>query len=67
MSDSPLFKGRLGLARSRIPHVDRHGLLWLSRGKLYVEDGTLRFKAGRERGHRSGRLCHSLSDRSRWC
>lgn len=45
MSNSPLFKGRLGLARSRIPYVDRHGLLWLSRGKLYVEDGTLRFQA----------------------
>lgn len=49
MSRSPLFKGRLGLARSRIPHVDRHGLLWLSRGRLYVEDGTLRFQtAGTE-------------------
>lgn len=45
MRGSPLFKGRLGLARSRIPYVDRHGLLWLSRGKLYVEDGTLRFQA----------------------
>lgn len=38
-----LFAGRLGLAESRIPHVDRHGLIWLSRGKLFVEDGTLRF------------------------
>lgn len=45
MSQSPLLRGRLGLASSRIPHVDRHGLLWLSRGKLYVEDGTLRFQA----------------------
>ena len=38
-----LFAGRLGLARSRIPHADRHGLLWLSRGNLYVKDGTLHF------------------------
>jgi len=45
MSGSPLIPGRLGLARSRIPYADRHGLLWLSRGKLYVEDGTLRFLA----------------------
>lgn len=45
MSRSSLFPGRLGLAGARIPHVDRHGLLWLSRGKLYVEDGTLRFLA----------------------
>ena len=38
-----LLKGRLGLETARIPHVDRHGLLWLSKGRLYVEDGTLRF------------------------
>lgn len=42
---SSVFAGRLGLAQSRIPHVDRHGLLWLSRGNLYVRDGTLCFKA----------------------
>ncbi len=35
--------GRLGLSGARIPHADRHGLLWLSRGRLSVEDGTLRF------------------------
>lgn len=40
-----LFAGRLGLAESRIPHADRHGLLWLSRGNLSVEDGTLHFLA----------------------
>lgn len=43
MATSSLFAGRLGLAESRIPHADRHGLIWLSRGKLFVEDGTLRF------------------------
>ena len=45
MSSTPFLAGRLGLAKSRIPHVDRHGLLWLGRGHLYVEDGTLRFNA----------------------
>ncbi len=40
-----LFSGRLGLAQSRIPHADRHGLLWLSRGNLFVKDGTLFFIA----------------------
>lgn len=38
-----MLKGRLGLETARIPHGDRHGLLWLSRGRLWVEDGTLRF------------------------
>lgn len=42
-----LLSGRLGLAEARVPHVDRHGLLWLSRGNLYVEDGTLHFRAAR--------------------
>lgn len=40
---SEFLPGRLGLAGARIPHADRHGLLWLSRGRLSVEDGTLRF------------------------
>jgi CRISPR-associated protein Cas1 len=41
--------GRLGLETARIPHADRHGLVWLERGQLYVEDGTLRFRcAGSE-------------------
>lgn len=35
--------GRLGLEKARIPHADRHGLLWLERGRLEVEDGCLRF------------------------
>lgn len=38
-----MLKGRLGLETARIPHADRHGLLWLARGRLWVEDGTLRF------------------------
>ena len=39
-----MLRGRLGLERARIPHADRHGLLWLSRGALTVRDGTLRFE-----------------------
>jgi CRISPR-associated protein Cas1 len=38
-----MLKGRLGLAAARIPHSDRHGLMWLGRGQVLVEDGTLRF------------------------
>jgi CRISPR-associated protein Cas1 len=43
LASNALFSGRLGLADSRIPHADRHGLIWLSRGRLFVVDGTLRF------------------------
>jgi len=38
-----MLKGRLGLETARIPQADRHGLLWLGRGRLVVEDGTLHF------------------------
>lgn len=43
--NSGMLPGRLGLAATRIPHADRHGLLWLEYGRLGVEDGTLRFVA----------------------
>jgi CRISPR-associated protein Cas1 len=44
-----VLKGRLGLDTARVPHADRHGCLWLRRGNLTVEDGTLRFRtAGSE-------------------
>lgn len=36
-------KGRLGLETARVPHADRHGLMWLARGRLAVEGGTLVF------------------------
>lgn len=36
-------RGRLGLETARVPQQDRHGLLWLGRGRLYVDSGTLRF------------------------
>lgn len=38
-----MLSGRLGLEKARIPHADRHGLIWLERGRLEVEDGCLRF------------------------
>ncbi|MFA5522414.1 MAG: type I-E CRISPR-associated endonuclease Cas1e [Castellaniella sp.] len=43
-----MLKGRLGLEKARIPHSDRHGLLWLSRGELCVIDGCLHFLRGRD-------------------
>lgn len=43
-----MLKGRLGLETARIPHADRHGLLWLSRGELCVIDGCLHFLRGRD-------------------
>ena len=38
-----MLKGRLGLETARVPHADRHGCLWLRRGNLTAEHGTLRF------------------------
>lgn len=38
-----MLPGRLGLETARVPHADRHGLLWLRRGHLAVEAGTLHF------------------------
>jgi CRISPR-associated protein Cas1 len=41
-----MLSGRLGLETARIPHIDRHGLVYLERGQLFVADGCLRFLAG---------------------
>lgn len=38
-----MLKGRLGLERIQIAHADRHGLLYLDRGILSVDDGCLHF------------------------
>ncbi len=38
-----MLKGRLGLETARLPHELRHGLVYLDRGRLEVEDGCLRF------------------------
>jgi CRISPR-associated protein Cas1 len=43
-----VLKGRLGLETARIPHADRHGLIWLERGELCVIDGCLNFMAGKD-------------------
>ena len=43
-----MLKGRLGLETARIPHADRTGLLWLSRGTLTARDGALSFERGPE-------------------
>lgn len=40
-----MLPGRLGLETARVPHADRHGLVFLDRGALYVVDGCLRFDA----------------------
>jgi len=49
-----MLRGRLGLETARVPHADRHGLLWLSRGALTVRDGTLRFERKEPQDHDSG-------------
>ncbi len=36
--------GRLGLEKAWIPHSDRHGLIWLARGRLVVRAGSLAFE-----------------------
>jgi CRISPR-associated protein Cas1 len=40
-----VLKGRLGLETARLPHADRHGLVWRDRGNRSVEGGCLRFVA----------------------
>jgi CRISPR-associated protein Cas1 len=39
-----MLKGRLGIESARIPQADRHGVMWLARGNLVSEDGTLHFR-----------------------
>lgn len=51
---SGLLAGRLGLAEARIPHADRHGLLWLTFGNLTVDEGTLRFRAAESEWLKAG-------------
>lgn len=43
-----MLKGRLGLETPRMPHADRHGLLWFERGELCVIDGCLHFFQGKD-------------------
>lgn len=53
-----MLKGRLGLETARIPHADRHGLLWLEYGRLSVEDGSLIFMAAASRHYDKG--CYAI-------
>lgn len=41
-----MLKGRLGLDSAKVPHKDRAGLLYLSRGHLTAKDGSLAFQKG---------------------
>lgn len=41
-----MLRGRLGLERAQIPHADRHGLIYVDRGALSVQDGCLLFTSG---------------------
>ncbi|MCF7979079.1 MAG: type I-E CRISPR-associated endonuclease Cas1e [Chromatiaceae bacterium] len=43
-----MLKGRLGLDTARMPHADRHGLIWFERGELCVIDGCLHFLTGKD-------------------
>jgi CRISPR-associated protein Cas1 len=43
-----VLKGRLGLETARVPHADRHGLIWLERGELCVINGCLHFARGKD-------------------
>ncbi len=43
-----MLKGRLGLETARVPHADRHGLIWLERGELCVIHGCLHFARGKD-------------------
>ncbi len=43
-----MLKGRLGLETARVPHADRHGLIWLERGELCVINGCLHFARGKD-------------------
>lgn len=43
-----MLKGRLGLETARVPHADRHGLIWLERGELCVVNGCLHFMQGKD-------------------
>ncbi|MBF0175490.1 MAG: type I-E CRISPR-associated endonuclease Cas1 [Magnetococcales bacterium] len=49
-----MLAGRLGLETARVPHADRQGLLWLGRGNLIVNAGTLHFLAAGTQDFKSG-------------
>lgn len=55
-----MLRGRLGLETARVPHVDRHGLVWLDRGELCVIDGCLNFV----RGQPPQQVCDQIAHQS---
>jgi CRISPR-associated protein Cas1 len=52
-----MLAGRLGLETARIPHADRHGLIWFEYGNLVVQDGTLHFIAAKSNLLDAGDYC----------
>jgi CRISPR-associated protein Cas1 len=52
-----MLAGRLGLETARIPHSDRHGLIWFEYGNLVVQDGTLHFIAAKSATLDAGDYC----------
>ena len=58
--------GRLGLETARVPHADRHGVLYLDRGHLTVEDGCLSFRCAGGGALPAGTTPSRISP-SRWC
>jgi len=49
-----MLSGRLGLETARLPHADRHGLIYLDRGRLGVQDGALCFSCAGGGGIEAG-------------
>jgi CRISPR-associated protein Cas1 len=49
-----MLSGRLGLETARLPHADRHGLVYLDRGRLGVEAGGLTFSCAGGGGAAAG-------------
>lgn len=44
-----MLKGRLGLEEASVPYEDRHGVVYLERGRIEVRDGCVRFVRGEAR------------------
>ena len=60
-----MLNGRLGLETARVPHADRHGCLWLRRGSLWVDEGTLRFRTAGSDDLPAGEYRHPVPDSER--
>lgn len=49
-----MLSGRLGLESAHIPYKDRHGLMFIGKGQLFVENGTIKFITSGHRNLQSG-------------